>query len=790
MDIKYLIDNLTIEEKALLLEGHDSWMTNSIHRLGIKSIYLTDGPFGVRKKQGSGDGALGLGIAHPATLFPSPSNLASSFDTNLAYLVFEAIAKEANYYDVQILLAPAMNIKRNPLCGRSFEYFSEDPILSGNMAASVVKGLQDNNVSACLKHFLLNSCENFRYMSDSVIDKRALNEIYLKNFKIALENSDPDSIMVSYNKYNGIHLSENDYLINDILRNEFKYDGLIMTDWGATKNRVNGIKASIDLDMPGGIIANRRAIIDYFKNNPTEIHILDSRVRNVLNLINKHNVEKSIEEDIFTNNYKLALNAALESAVLLKNEDNILPLNKNKKYLILGDFFKNPVITPTGSGRVNPKIFSNPYEYFSGRADFDYLDYNNISKELLENYDDIIIFAGLSELKEGVDRKNLLLSERDIKLIDELSSTKNVILVLFSGCVVELPFYDKLKSILYMGLPGEAIGEACYNLLYGLVSPSGRLSETWPRSLEVVPYYNEFSNSLVEKYKESIFVGYRYYLDKEADVLFPFGYGLSYTLFEYTDISVNHRNNKIIINMKITNKGLYDSYEVIEIYAGKNMDSKVFKAKRELKAFTKVFIKSNETKDVTLEFDESEMSYYNTNAAKFVLENGIYPIYVAKSAFDIIYEENISITGQEEYESPYNKKIMEIYTNHSIIEDEEFYSMVGYKPSINSSKYITIETPIMEYKNKFLSSLCLKIMLSVLNKETKKIKKMPPGKTRDELLKNQEFMNDVMIHNCIRSLIQSSGGYAQMKLAYGLVDIANGHIIKGLFKLLRREKKI
>ncbi len=791
------INELKLKEKIRLLEGHESWNTYPIKRLNIKGISLTDGPLGVRKKATKkGKGALGLGYAIPSTCFIAPINLAQSFDDELSYQVSSKIAREAKELGVDLLLAPAMNIIRNPRCGRSFEYYSEDPILSGNIAASFVNGLQDNDIYACVKHFALNNCENYRYISDSIVDKRALMEIYLKNFEIVINKSNPKSIMCSYNKYNGIPLSSNKYLLNDILRNKFKYSGLIMTDWGATHDRVVDFKSGVDLDMPGGIRKNRYDLYKYFKKNRNEIDILNKSVSRILELDNINNSKPN--NDIFKDNYDTLLSSALDSIVLLKNENNILPLNKNKKYLVIGSLFKSPRYQGAGSSKINPIYLSKLDEVFSKNVSYDYIKgytiedkddevlYNE-AVESASNYENIIFFGGLTEdyESEGFDRDTIKLPNNQKKLIDELSKKTNVVLVLYGGGIMEIPAFERLKGIVYMGLLGGAIGEASYKILFGDYCPNARLSLSWPKDNSKIMYNDTYSNSLIEKYKESIYVGYRWYLNHPDDCRFPLGYGLSYTNFIYRDFKIDYSNKIIKVSMKIKNIGQYDSKEVVLVFIGKNENSKVYKSKKELKAYKKVTIKKQEEVSVTIEINESELAYYNIDLDKWIIENGKYPIYISKDAFNDIYKENIEVNSYNEPKNVYSNDINFMYNNGIEIEDEMFYTITKYKGVKTKSKKFTIETPLFEFKKKFLSRICLKIMISAVR--SRKLKHMPDSNEKRELLKNEEFMVKVIPHNTMRSLVQSSGGLVQLSMAYAIVDIANGHILRGLFKMMRRK---
>ena len=805
--INELINKLTIKEKAELVSGYKSWHTNKIKRLNIPSICLTDGPIGVRKKDENQNTGMGLGKSFPSTSFPTTVNIANSFNSKNAFLMGKAIGQECEIYDVQVILGPAVNIKRDLRCGRNFEYYSEDPVLSGVLSANVVNGIQSYNVAACMKHFAANNLENYRYVGSSVLDERALREIYLKSFEICNKLSHPKTVMCAYNQINGTFCSENNWLINDVLRKEFDFNGLVMTDWGATVNRVNGIKSGIDLDMPGDIKQNKKDIIKAVKEKKLSEDDLNKAVRNVLNLVysfkqNKQYSEKE-KEFIFKDNNKLALNIALDSAVLMKNEDDILPLSKKEKVLVVGELFKVMRYQGAGSSCMNPfKLTTCKDAFDKQHVKYDYVEgyKENTDKidELLEQevinkakyYDKVIFFGGLTELfeSEGYDRDTLSLPANQLSLLEKLTKESKVVCVMFGGSAFEMPFNSSVKAILNMFLPGQAGGEATRKLLYGEVSPSGRLSETWVKTIKDIPYGDKFSNDYAENYKENIFVGYRYYdlaLDK---VLYPFGHGLSYSKFNYYYKTLKLEDGVVTVKVEVENVGNYDSSEVIQLYVGKNANSKVFKANKELKAFNKVYLKKNERKEVVLTFNVDDLSYYNVKENRYVVENGLYPIYVATSSQDIKFTLDMVVANKEDVGCPYSEKVNRAYSDINTISniDDETFNETIVSKEVKTYKEgpFTFETPLFEFARTKQGKKVLDLIMKIVG-NTGNVDKIKDKEIKELVIKNNRFTIALIPKNSLRSLSQSSGGMLQVNVAKALLEFANGHIFKGLIELLR-----
>lgn len=807
-DIDYLLSELTLEEKAALLEGYQSWLTNAIPRLDIPAIRLTDGPVGVRKKaDDEGSGATGLGLSCPSTAFPTAVSIANSWNVGNAEKMGRAIGEEAVGYDVQVLLGPGVNLKRDPRCGRNFEYYSEDPLLAGKMAASFVRGIQSTGTAACPKHFALNNNENYRYMCDSVVDERTARELYLKAFEICVREGKPRTMMCAYNKVNGEYASQNKWLLTDILRYEWGFDGLVMTDWGATVDRVKGVAAGLDLDMPGGIWENRKSIIDAVKNGILKQHSLDKAVRNVLKLILEcvpSQPEK--QEQRMLEHAKLAIELATDCAVLLEN-DGTLPLQKHQKLLVVGDVFERMRYQGAGSSGLNPAHLTTVmdafdqagvnYTYTRGYKEINHdpdVALENAAVAAAQDAEVVLFFGGLTELfeSEGFDRDDLRIPQNQLQLIDKLCETgKKIVIVLFGGSPFEVPFAGKANAVLNMFLPGQGGGEATRQILFGEVNPSGKLSETWMKKCSDIPFGDQFGKHKVVPYRESIYVGYRYY-DKAVDAIrYPFGHGLSYTDFRYTDFSVSHLGNKITVTLVVANSGNVDGAEVVQLYTGKNLNTKVFKAEKELKAFTKVYLKAGESRSVSMTFEEKALAYYNPKVRKWILENGVYPILVGASSQDIRLSDTIEVTGQEEIVAPYSPDIVAAYNGiaDGKVNDAVFEEMLGAKiPSEPLVYPYTIESPISDFQSSAMGKFLYNSVINGVAAQGKGIEKLPDGPEKDAKIKSQNFVLRFIPCNCPRALIQSGGGQMQMNMARAIAELANGHIIRAIKEILNGGK--
>ena len=691
MKYKNLISKMSLIEKASLCVGADYWSTKAIEKLNIPSIRMSDGPNGLRLQHNKADN-LGINQSEVSTCFPSLSTLANSWSKEISFEYGKALGNESKSAGVDIVLGPGINIKRSPLCGRNFEYFSEDPYLTGILGSYYVMGLQENNVGACIKHFAGNNQENRRRTIDAIIDARTLNEIYLKAFELIVKKAKPWAIMSAYNKVNGTYCSENKKIIS-IAKKQWGFDGIFITDWGANNDRVKALLAGLELEMPGGRGNGIDEIVEAVETGKISEEDLDKIVDNILKIALKTNKKERNQKYNKEEHHKIALKIAEESIVLLKNDESVLPI-KNNKIAIIGDMAKNPRYQGAGSSTVNPFKLENlvavfEEEKFNITYAKGYERVKSNEDEMLKEEavaiakenDIVIICVGLTENyeSEGMDRTTLDLPENQNRLIEEICKVnKNVIVVLSNGSVVTMPWKDKVKSIITGYLGGEAGSHAMVNCLIGKVNPSGKLAETYPLKLQDVPCYNYFPGSeLTVEYKESIYVGYRYYNTTNIKVAFPFGYGLSYTNFEYSNLKTEVINDRIIIDFKIKNIGVVSGKEIAQVYISKN-NSKVYRPRRELKEFAKVEIEPGNTKKISIELLKSDLAIYNSKEKKWEIEEGQYKISIGKSV------ENIVLEGEVYIES--NDLIMDlnlptVYKTGNIknVTDKDFEKILGYK---------------------------------------------------------------------------------------------------------------
>ncbi len=688
MKYKELINKMTLEEKASLCVGKDYWHSKDIKRLNIPEITMSDGPHGLRVQKSKADN-LGINESEISTCFPASSTIGNTWDKKTAYKLGKMLGEEAIYQGVNIVLGPAINIKRSPLCGRNFEYFSEDPYLTGIMGTEYVKGLQENNVGACVKHFAVNNQENRRRTINAVIDERALREIYLKAFEMIVKEAKPYSIMSAYNKLNGTYCSENKKLL-DILRKEWNFQGIVITDWGANNDRVKGILAGNQLEMPGGRGNGKKEIIEAVKSGEIQEQYLDEIVEKILQIAFKVNESKQLQDYDRKQHHQIALEMAEEAVVLLKNDNNILPL-KNRKIAVIGDIAKTPRYQGAGSSTINPYQLENAFNCFLEEGfDISYAKgYGRIETEedeklikeaikISKENDIVVIFAGLTENyeSEGMDRTTLDLPQNQNKLIKEISKyNKNIVVSLSNGSPITMPWKDDVKAIITGYLGGEAGAKAMVNCLIGKTNPSGKLAETYPLKIEDTPCYKNYPGTEVSvEYQESIFVGYRYYDTNKINVLYPFGYGISYTEFEYSNFKVEEDEN-IKLSFTIKNVGDIKGKEIAQIYIGQEKPI-IFKPTKELKAFKKVELEPGEEKIVNIVLPRETFEYYNVETKKWSIEEGEYNILVGKSSEDIVLKQKINIKSNDKNIS---KEYPEVYKKGDIqkVIDNEFEQLLG-----------------------------------------------------------------------------------------------------------------
>lgn len=707
LDVKKLVNELTLEEKASLCSGADFWHTKAIDRLNIPAAMVSDGPHGIRKQESLAD-HMGVAESIKAIGFPTASAMACSFDRDLLHKVGDALGEECVAEDLAVLLGPGINMKRSPICGRNFEYYSEDPVVAGELGAAFVNGVQEHGVGTSLKHFAANNQEWRRMSISAEIDERTLREIYLAAFETVVKKAQPWTIMCSYNRINGVYSCENDWLLNKVLRDEWGFEGLVMTDWGAMDERVPSLKAGLDLEMPDCHGETDKLIVKAVQSGELEESVLDAAVERILTMVDKyltarkgidpasmvHPLPSSVERgyDVAAH-HALARTTAEQSAVLLKNED-ILPLQKDKKIAFIGEFAKVPRIQGGGSSHINNTSVESALDAAGDSVSYAqgfHIDEETTDETLLQEAitlakesDVAVIFAGLPDSfeSEGFDRTHLNMPANQNELIARISEVQpNVVVVLHSGSPIAMPWLDKVAGVLQMYLAGQASGGAAVNLLFGDATPCGKLAETFPLHLEDNPSYLNFPGNREKVcYQEGVFIGYRYYDKKKMDVLFPFGYGLSYTDFTYSNmkVTVNGKNaadidviketDEIVVSADITNTGNCDGAEIVQLYI-KNPVVYEIRPEKELRDFAKVFLKAGETKTVTFMLNARAFSYYETRIHDWYAESGDYEILLASSSRDIRLQYTVSITG--------SKKIPFVADYVTTCEDVELFAKDG-----------------------------------------------------------------------------------------------------------------
>ena len=690
--VKEILAKMTLEEKSELCMAKDTWSTKDFPHLGIPSIVMTDGTNGLRLSKskeelieefgdsaGSGNAVFTemsqssdiLKFIHPATCFPSGSTIACSWDRELVRNIASSVADECKKHGVPLLLGPAMNIRRSPLGGRSFEYFSEDPVVSGEIAAAYVRGLQDKGIGACLKHFTCNNSETLRTKTDSIVEERALREIYLAGFERALK-AKPGSIMSSYNLLNGVQMAENKRLLTDILRGEWGFDGFVVCDWWAIKDRVAAAKAGNDLEMPYCIF-NPHILSDAVKSGEISVELLDKMCQNILNFVFKYHGKMNLGTNVdYDLHHKMAHRALAESCVLLKNSNNLLPLNadKYKKILVAGSIAKTMRYQGGGCALINPTRLDVPYDEIvklSGeKIKVDYAqgyDVNDIATDEMINEavekakqsDVVLLFAGLALAAdiEGSDRTKLDIEPSHVRLIEAVSSVNpKVAVILSNGEAVSMPWETKVQAILETFMCGQAGGSAVADILFGIINPSGKLTVTFAKRIEDLSSWPEFPGENARNvYAEGIYVGYRYFEKKAIEPLFPFGHGLSYTSFLYSDLALSKNkikdNEELKVSLKITNTGKLAGKEVVQLYIAPP-HSRLRRPHKELKGFDKPDLKPGEDKELHFTLSCRDFAYYDPEFADWVVDPGIYRIIIGASSSDIRLSGEVQIEKSAE----------------------------------------------------------------------------------------------------------------------------------------------
>ncbi len=761
MDAKEIISQLTLMEKAALLSGKNEWESRDIPRLGIQSISFSDGPHGLRRQEGAGD-HLGLNASLPATCFPTAATVANSWDESLGEEIGAALGEEAVAQNVDVLLGPGLNMKRSPLCGRNFEYFSEDPILAGKMAASYVRGIQSKHVYSCPKHFAVNSREYRRMAMNAVVDERTLREIYLTAFEIAIKEGGAKTIMSAYNEVNGKYANENEHLLVDILRNEWGFDGIVVTDWGASNDHVAGVKCQSNVEMPNPGLDSARELIKAATEG--EGRITEEEIdRAILPIIEaaiyfkENDHTKGFDKEA---HHAIAKKAVVNSAVLLKNDEDILPLAAGTKVCIRGPFVDKPRYQGSGSSQVNSTKVETIREQIAN-YDLQVIDDP-------EAADVVLFFFGLDEIaeSEGADRMSIDVPEYQIKELEELTVyNKHIVGVMSAGSSVKMPWLSSLQGLLHGYLTGQAGASALLDIITGKEIPTGKLSESYPfayADCSIVNYAGQEKRNL--QYREGPFIGYRYYDTADVAVQFPFGYGLSYTTFEYSALSVTEDG----VKFTITNTGKRDGAEIAQLYVGKSQ-SGLIRPKKELKGFKKVWIKAGESVEVEIPFDDKTFRYFSTVSNKWEIEGGEYQIYVGKNVADIVLTGTITKEGTIT-ELPYDIETLPSYKTGKVrnVHYEEFEKLYAKPLPEEKVGPLDINDALCQMKDA-KSGLCRSVYKILKNNLDKSYEKGVPD------------LNTMFIYNMpFRAISKMSGGMVSREMVESIVTITNGHFFRGL----------
>lgn len=795
--VKQIVGKMNLEEKCYLLSGKDFWQTRSIERVGVPNVTLSDGPHGIRKQEGASD-QLGLNGSVPATCYPTAATVANSWDPALGEEIGAYLGEEAASQDVCVLLGPGLNIKRNPLCGRNFEYFSEDPYLAGKMAAGYVRGIQSKGVGACPKHFAANSQELRRMASDSVMDERTLREIYLTGFEIAVKEAHPKSIMSAYNRINGVYANENEHLLQEILRDEWGFDGFVVSDWGASNDHVAGVAAGSHLEMPTTGGDSDEELIRAVKSGEISEDMIDRRVEELLYAVlpTREAVDK-VKGQAFDidKHHAMAQKAAEQSIVLLKNENNILPLKEGTKVAVIGDFANRPRYQGAGSSVVNPtkvdstlekikdfplKVVGTAQGYHrTGPAD---AELASKAEALAKRADVVLLYLGLDEISEseGLDRQHMKLPASQITLLSQIQKVNShIVVVLSGGSAIEMPWIDKCEAVIHGYLGGQAGAAAMLNVIVGNVNPSGKLSETYPYTYENVPSAPYFpSKQRNAEYREGLYVGYRYFETVKKPVRFPFGFGLSYTDFAYSDLTVD--SEKAVFTL--TNTGDRDGAEVAQLYVSAK-GGKIYRPAKELKGFTKVFLKAGESKRVTILLDDKAFRYFNTKTNRFEVESGEYDILIGASCQDIRLSAAVSVKGTDA-PIPIDGDKIPSYMSGEImsVSDEEFTALLGHEiPDGQWSGELDVNDAICQlyYAKRWIGRLVYRILTNIVNKS---------------MAKGEPDLNVLFIYNMpFRGIGKMTGGLCSQYMVEGMVKAVNGHFFAGLGQIVSgffRQRKI
>lgn len=801
MKYQNLIQAMTLEEKSLLCDGLDHWHTRPIPRLNIPSIMVADGPHGLRKQPEAYEN-LGLGSSVPATCFPTASTLAASWDRELIAKIGAALAEECLENQVSVVLGPGTNIKRSPLCGRNFEYFSEDPYLAGQMAASYIRGVQGQGVGTSLKHFAANNQEFRRLTIDALMDERTLREIYLPAFETAVKQAQPWTVMCAYNRLNGTFCSENRYLLTDILKKEWGHDGLVVSDWGAVNDRVAGLKAGLDLEMPSSRGYNAARIVEAVKSGALDEAVLDQTIERLLTLIFKghENLRPDYQFDR-DEHQRLARQTAGEGMVLLKNDGPILPLDPQTRIAVLGEFARTPKFQAFGSSQINPTQVDNALDElerslgrkipfapgYSIHADKIDPAMMEEARDLARTAEVVIVFAGLTNEyeAEGYDRDHMRLPMSHVALIETAAQVNaNLVVVLNNGAPVEMPWVNQARAVLEAYLSGQAGGAAAADILLGKVNPSGKLAETFPVKLEDNPSYAHFPEGpLNVEYRETLFVGYRYYDTAGKEVLFPFGHGLSYTRFAYSDLRVEDgawaADKKLGVSLKVKNTGDRPGKEIVQLYV-RDESASVWRPEKELKGFEKIDLAPGEEKEVRFELDERAFAFFDPLARAWRVEAGRFQILVGASSRDVRLQAEVDLPGDAP--RPPASLPAELVLPESAF--KALYGKAIPPKQLDPREPFHMNSTIADLQSKPMGRQVFRILMNT-------VEKMYPssGDATDVEVVSNRIMQRMLMDMPLRSLAALSGSM-NPTMVEGMVQVANGQLIRGLVNLLRGQRQV
>jgi len=788
MDIKNILQKLTLAEKASLCAGSDSWHTRGIKRLDIPTIMMADGPHGLRKELSKGNGDI-LRDSYPATCFPTASALASTWNRELISKVAQAIAEECLAEGVSVVLGPGTNIKRSPLCGRNFEYFSEDPYQMGEMATAYIQGVQQMGVGASLKHFAANNQEYRRMLIDTVVDERALREIYMAGFETAVKNGKPWTVMAAYNRLNGMYCTENAWLLETVLRKEWGFEGIVISDWGAVNDRVVGITAGMDLEMPGIENGNKDRIISAVQSGELLEKDLDNVVRRLLRFVDRcsMNLQDDFRCDLEAH-HRLAMKTATEGAVLLKNEGDLLPLSKTATVGLIGQFAKIPRYQGSGSSLINPSRMDTLYDAMREYAGIDKvifakgysLDEKGDSDALLAEAIDVarktnvvVVCAGLTDMDEveSVDRQHLRLADAHDQLIEAIAEANPQTIVLLSnGSPVEMPWIDKVPAVLEGYLGGQAGASAHCQLIYGEENPSGKLAESFPISLQDTPAHAYFPGGpKTVEYRESLFVGYRFYDTVETEVLFPFGHGLSYTRFVYKNLVVIHeKGNLVNVCFDIENVGDRAGKEIAQVYVHAPREG-VARPEQELKGFVKVALDAGETQTVNLALGKRAFAYYSVKKHDWQVQKGKYEIRVGASSRDIRLTSHVQFDGENPETLTPSEKFYRHFPADADVPQAVFEGLLGRALPNNGpiSRPYDLNTSIMDMQRSLVGRFLKRIIRRQIN-----------AMMGEEIHGPTRLMIEQMaLESPLRVLVMFSGGALSRRMLNRLLMLANGRML-------------